>query len=389
MTYPEGASILSIVPPDSAIAGVREIKIIGKNFSTHVDSFNNIDSTFVNFGSQTATIKSISSDTITVYRPPTPTSGEMLAVTVKIPSALKIAESNYFLEVPINQFDISAVNARPVITEVDKQENIFLGIARGYIYKMSSDGLTITTFKDTSYLKLKINNVNTDFVLEFTDLKFGPGGFLYAIYKYAPTKNVNPIYCLNTDSATPVIYANLPINSITKMDFNTNGNIYAGKTNQLYLVKTDTSVTPVGDYSGITFIEIRVINGYVYVADSTSLYRSAINPDGTLGNKEGLFNVTTPVNLSPRRISSFNIATDGKIYLSLMSDPKYSVFILENGTIIPFYMESILPFTVDQMIWGNGRYLYLSRGKSLTSTFVRFYRIGMGKNGAPYNGRNL
>jgi hypothetical protein len=173
------------------------------------------------------------------------------------------------------------------------------------------------------------------------------------------------------------------------MDFNTNGNIYAGKTNQLYLVKTDTSVTPVGDYSGITFIEIRVINGYVYVADSTSLYRSAINPDGTLGNKEGLFNVTTPVNLSPRRISSFNIATDGKIYLSLMSDPKYSVFILENGTIIPFYMESILPFTVDQMIWGNGRYLYLSRGKSLTSTFVRFYRIGMGKNGAPYNGRNL
>ena len=402
--FPISPVISSVLPPNTAVAGVREITIIGQNFSKHLDTTNNLDSMFVRFGSQQAVIKSISTtlDTIVVYRPSTYGS---LNINVMYPAADSIAHYPYNLENPISSLaGVSGiVSTNLLVMEADKGDTIWIGSMSagaaklGYIYKLLPDGVTLTVFKDTSYLIPSINKKPTDFANSFADLKFGPGGFLYATFA-----KVNSIYCMYPDSNAPKIYATLSANSTAKFDFDDNNNLYTGNSNGLFLVKTDRSNTSVGDYTGITFGEVRVIKEpsnekYVYALVGatatpqtfTALYKSKIDLDGTVENKQLVYNISTDTTVKGCTISSFNVKADGTVLLSLLNNTNYSLFVLEkNGSILPYYNDiTILPIGIDQLIWGNDRYLYLSRGK--TNTSVRLYKMGIEQNGAQYLGRNL
>ena len=85
--------------------------------------------------------------------------------------------------------------------EADKGDTIWIanmpnsGTKLGYIYKLLPDGVTMTVFKDTSYLKPKINNKASDFTNPFADLKVGTGGVLFATFS-----NVNSIYRMDPAS---------------------------------------------------------------------------------------------------------------------------------------------------------------------------------------------
>jgi len=213
------------------------------------------------------------------------------------------------------------------------------------------------------------------------------------------------------DSSTPHTYATLSANNASKFDFDENGNIYTGKSNGLFLVKPDGTNSSVGDYSGTnTFGDIRVIkdagnNKFVYALNGvtasanqkfTQLYKSPINSDGTVGNKQLVYDISIDADFSGCTISSFAVKSDGTVLLSLYTGSatngkqNYSLFVLENnGSLTPYYEEkTILPVGIDQLIWGSGQSLYLSKGKTNTSS-TRFFRMGMEQNGAPYTGRNL
>jgi hypothetical protein len=404
---PKGPYISNVIPANIAAAGVREITIIGQNFSTNPDSF------FVSFGLQPLTIKSISvsatTDTIVISRPAI--SG-FNNISIMYPAADSIVKYPYTIENPITADAVvsNIFSGDLLIMEADKGDTIWIadmpnsGIKLGHIYKLLPDGVTMTVFKDTSYLNPKI--YNKAFTNAFADLKIGTGGFLYATFA-----NVNSIFCMNPNSSTPVIYATLSANSTAKFDFDDNGNIYTGKNNGLFLVKPDGTNSSVGDYTGTnTFCEIRVIKNtnndkFVYALigatapakqTSTQLYRSPINNDGTVGNKQLVYDITADTAFSGCTISSLNVKSDGTVLLSLYTsyavngNQNYSLFVLENnGSLTPYYQDrTILPVGIDQLIWGSGRYLYLSKGKTNTSS-TRFFRMGMEQNGAPYLGRNL
>jgi hypothetical protein len=107
--------------------------------------------------------------------------------------------------------------------------------------------------------------------------------------------------------------------------------------------------------------------------------------------------VNTNSGLNNCYISSFAIDEFGNIYMCLRNHQKYSLFVREaDGSVTPFYTdENILPNTVEKLIWGNSRYLYLSSsslhalGSTLTDAPGRIYRMAMDRNGAPYQGRKF
>jgi hypothetical protein len=404
----KGPYISSVSPANTAAAGVREITITGQNFST------NLDSLTVTFGSQLLAIKSISvSAGVSTIVIPRPAIYGFNNISIMYPAADSIAKYPYTIENPITGDAVvsNIFSGNLLVMEADKGDTIWIanmpnsGIKLGYIYKLLPDGVTMTVFMDTSYLKPKINNKASDFTNPFADLKIGTGGFLYATFS-----NVNSIYCMDPNSSAPVVYATLSANSTAKFDFDDNKNIYTGKNNGLFLVKPDGSNSSVGDYTGsITFGEIRVIknannNKFVYALIGaaaakptfTQLYRSPINNDGTVGSKQLVYDITADTAFNGCTISSINVKSDGTVLLSLYTNSavngnqNYSLFVLENnGSLTPYYKDNtILPTGIDQLIWGSGRYLYLSKGKTNTSS-TRFFKMGMEQNGAPYLGRNL
>jgi hypothetical protein len=272
--------------------------------------------------------------------------------------------------------------------EIDNQDRLWIS-ARRYIYTVSSDGLYVTLYKND---KMGLGSKYS----EFTDMRYGGGGYLYFVLG-----NQKDIYRINTtscscenDSLPPEVYCTLPGN-ISKMDFNDNGNIYTGKNTGLYLVDAAKNITATGLYSGFTLVDIHIYDDYVYVADATRVYKSAIQGDGSLAGQELLVDLTVlPEDIyevSTCKILSFSIDINGKIYLCLDNHPQYSVFCLEDeGTVTPFYIDNILPQGVEQLIWGNSRYLFLNRGMGVSVDSLRgVHRMGMMNDGAPYLGRDL
>ncbi|HUI29555.1 MAG TPA: IPT/TIG domain-containing protein [Candidatus Acidoferrales bacterium] len=404
--YASGAVITGVLPASTAIAGVREITIVGQNFSADPDS------DWVWFGTQRANIKRLSvgspADTIVIYRPPNFGSSTL---NVVIPAADSSVTIPYAMEAPFTTADLSAIPTF-LVMDAGKGDTLWIG---GYVsvpgcslYKLSSDGTSLSRVRDTSYFKPKIGGVKTDFASTFIDLKVGPGGFLYASFNSSAS---NKIYQLDMDTTVPKVFAGVTSQQKTVgyFDFDANGDIYTGNTKGLYCIKTDGTSQTAGDFSGLTFGEVRVIkdadgNTYLYAitgtgtpAHFTTLSRSLISSVGNLGNHEVLYDISKDTGFTTSNaLTSFNVGSDGSVVISVSgSSLTCSLYALDNGVLVSYYHDNILPNGIDQLIWGNDKYLYLSRGKTASATAVRFYRMGMAKedgtplNGAPYLGRGL
>lgn len=365
-TYSKSPVVTGVIPPDSAIAGVREITIVGSDFAT-----GNGDTNWVYIGGKPAKIKSVAPDRIVIYRPALADDkyGKPINISVTIPTALGTAKiNNYKIERPVIRYgNFNTFTYNLFAVEVDKQENLYIATRRLII---KYDGLDLTQSPQLS----------NDFA-KITDLKFGPGGYLYMPIDKAD------IYRMDVSTWKTEKYVTLP-NVTSKLDFDDKGNLYTAKANGIYVVNPDKNIIATQRLDGITIVELRVYNGYVYAASSSALYKIQIlDGKGTLGETQPIVDIKSIPSLSGSDISSFTIGSDGTIYLCLKNHPDYSIFVLENdGSVTPFYVDNILPQRVDQIIWGNSRYVYLNRGTLLRDS-VRVYKMGMDKNGAPYLGR--
>ena len=356
--------INSIVPADSAIAGVREFVIRGENFAV-----NGLDTNWVKIGGIDAKIKSISANEIVVYRPSS--FGAGLSITVTIPSALNLASvENYKVEEPIIEHgDFSGDSYALFSMESDKDDNLYIGTRRE-IQKLSSDGIFLTTVGEYPSAFAKI-----------TDLKFGPNGFLYAAI------SKKEIYKIDVLTGEQTEYVSLSATS-EKIDFDANDNLYAARRNGIFVIQPNLNVTETLLYDGESINEMRVLNNYLYVSLDGSLSRNEIlDAQGTLGPTEVILDITTLPDFSVAELSSFNMDAEGRILLAIKSHATHSVFVLEeNGIITPFYNANIIPLAVDQIVYGGGRFMYLNRG-SLDKDSLRVFKMGMDKVGTPYQGR--
>jgi hypothetical protein len=390
--------ITRVSPPGVAYAGVssREIKIYGRNLGVK----NGTDTVWVYIGGARAVIKEIIMDSvITIYRPKLSDDhydNANIVLSVTDPKAIDTSSSiTYMVELPgLVVGDYTNVTASMAGVDFDKEENLYTVAGRS-VWRNDFSGVTLTQLMGTG-------NLAGDFRTT-TDAKLGPGEFKITMYAAV---NKNYLYSFRADTtATTVssikavkIAASLPAAAlITKFDFDENGNIYAGGSGGIYYIYLNKdSVSQNLGYDNANLTEMRVFNNSLYISDSISVWQIPITGEGVLGGQSELVNLSADPNLSNCRISSFTFDEFGNLYLCLQHNPRYCLFFRESdGSITPFYHDSsILPNTVEKLIWGNSRYLYLcssSLAGATAGTFAsaRIYRMNMDRNGAPYQGRKF
>lgn len=366
ISYSATPVINSVNPPDSAVAGVRTIILNGSNFAV-----SNEDTNWVYIGGVPASVRSVTSDQIIIDRPAA--AGENLNITVVKPTALGAANiEHYKIEDPVVEFgDFARENYDLMAIEVDANENLYIATRRS-ILKLTPDGINLTEFVSLGSAFSK-----------FTDLKFGPEGYLYAAISKDEMYRIDPV------SGADEEYVSFD-EKVEKFDFDENNNIYAARDDGLFVCKPDRSFINTGLYVDLDATEIRVYNGDLYYACETALYKNPIlDADGNLGATEVVLDVTAlQGDLAGSELVSFNIDINGMFILCLKGDQRNCIYVLENdGSVTPYYTADILPPSVDQLVWGSSRYLYLNRGLSLGRDSLRLYRMGMATEGAPYVGR--
>ncbi|MDW7682201.1 MAG: hypothetical protein SCK70_16680, partial [bacterium] len=292
---------------------------------------------------------------------------------------LKIAvhEAELFSD-PVNYKLLPAVSITGNLAEneemgyaiaVDNDGNVYVSIDGKKIKKIDAQGTT-TLLADVSFLKAN-------------GMKMGPDNVLYATFAAGRLRKVATISMDGTEQD----YASLPA-APEDLDFDANGNIWVTSLQDVYLVKTDQSVTKIKTFP-LTLKSIRVFNGNVYVSgfDQTSgeakIYRAPIQ-DETLGGEEVVFDIAAADWLSGVTVNSFTFSEDGKIFLATDKSPD-AIFIYnpDTGTHENLYPELVGP-NIYAFTWSNDNFIYAVQQLTGASNVLK---IKMFENGAPYYGR--
>jgi hypothetical protein len=395
-------SITGIQPAAIAKGGVREITILGHNLGVR-----GTDTNWVFIGGKRAKIKEVADDHIIVYRPMLEQSNydKKIYINVTNPKAIDTSSRAAYTVETTGLFvqDYSFGTSSYVAFESDINDNFYvLGDNKNiYFIGFAGAGAPSAPFLGGLSADLKVT----------TDMKLGPGSNKVNLYFACGKKDINRIM---TDTAvsskanniTKVIIS-LPTN-ITKIDFDPDGNMYAGGSGGIYFVKRNSDNT-FSEYLSCGFgnlnlkgILVSKNKDFVYVADSLHVWKNAISADGTLGEKTELVNIQNNPELSTFKITSFVLDEKGGLYLCIQGNPKYSLYFVESAqSIVPYYNDAnLIPGQyTESLVWGNGRYLYLTKGsvnipgtktrKPADDIKNRVYRLYMDKNGAVYNGRKF
>ena len=382
--------ITGFLPADSAIAGYREITIFGRNFPTDTSAIH------IFFQDRIPVIKSLTSSQIVLYRPLLDANEYGIKLTIKVenPSIVAAVKNRpYQLEAPVTQFaDLSLVTRTLSVMEFGKNDTLYAASSR-YLYTITSDGAWVTQHMDQSLLGPDLAKI--------TDMKFGPGGYLYC-ETGGSKRGIYRIDVVNkTKVSSPFMTLPAAAGSVAHLDFDATGKIYTAGTNGVFITDTSSHTTSTGHYNGNTITELRVINSTLYVAYGSVLSKNTIKSDGSLDVDQTVVDLSTIADLSSCTINSFNLDDAGTVYLALSYQtsihPTYAIFVVESSQLVtPFYHDpDLLRSPVDQILWtNNSRYLYLNRSTTIprdtaNSGNYRLYRMGTLHNGAAYNGRNL
>jgi len=357
--------IITVVAPDSAVGGVLELKILGQNFSE------NVDQNIVYFGTNEALVKQASATELRIIRPLKLSGATMIKIAVR--DAFVIAEYGpYKLEQGIVQ--LPAIGQVNTIT-MDKNENLYADGDKT-IYEITPNGELI-------------EYGNIDFIS--SAMRMGTGGYLYI------QRNDNrDLYRIAPGGGTAERFARLRKRA-HYFDFDQNGYIYSGSVKYGFCVTSPdgaTSTEIMGYTDTFQLNAVRVFNGFVYIAADTitvdpassfsGVWKLEIKGNGELGEKILVYDWAKAGDFSESLINDITFAEDGDLYVA--TDNLNPILIIHaDGTAETLY-AGVLETPATQICWGNGNYLYLNKlGSEDEDSGI--YRIVIGKQGAPYFGR--
>jgi hypothetical protein len=361
-----GPTITSVSPPAGALGAITEVTITGTNFAP-VDTQN-----VVFFGNSQGTVKSATLTSIVVIPPDISVEG--LTIKVSVPGAYQLATFGpYKLEHASVEYggfgDLDEVYA----LALDKSENLFVQ------FKDSSKVYKITP----ASVKTRVGTLTFP---KASDMKVGPGGFLY----FQQT-NSTQVHRIAAGGGTSTVFATMP-GRASACDFDSAGNYYAGGTgNGMFVVNPNAATREVGSFRGLTIRGVRVFAGAVYAAVSaptSGVWKSRIlNSQGDLEAPVKVFDMATaPGTFPASAVLSIAFAADGQMYIG--TDNRDPILVVStDGSSLALYAGTLIaPAT--QMEWGNDTYLYVNRyNVSLAASLRRVIRVSMGKPGAPEYGR--
>lgn len=362
------------VIPEKDAGCASEIIIKGAHFSPVIEENN------VYFNNKPAMIKTASDTELVVYRPNVV--GDSVTIKITVAGAVEIAKfSPYRMKAVVEKFGpFSGLDAIVAFT-VDRNENVYLAMNNNTVIRLDAQG-----FQDLSFLSKAPSSL-------WTDMK------VWGDWVYLARAN-NVIYRVSSTDTVVTEYVKLPNRSdrIKAIDFDANGYLFGGgKNSDLMVFRSATDYQKLGFYAQYEILSVRVYQGYLYVAANYTgtqgvsmakgIWRHNIQSDGTVGPQEPVLDWSaTPY--ASATISTLTFSENGILYIA-SNHNEYPILMynMNTGEFRPLFYK-IIPSPVDQIIWGNGTYLYaLVNRNTRFDQGGDFLRIDTGERGAVYFGR--
>ncbi len=360
----------SVSPAGSALAGIDTVTIYGRNFSASADS---VLVFFVKPGVPNntvfrATVFSVTPTRLSVQAPAL--FGDTIYVQVTVHGTLKYGTAAYKLIDAVSEYGGFAANQ--VAYGVS-------GSAEAELYSaMSSNNVDRGIFKMAPTSNTSYAGPTTGLV-GWNALKFGPGGYLYAI------RGNRAIYRVNPGGGTPQIWKSAASGVFVDMDFDPSHNLWVGGTGGKIFM-----VDPNGNFKSFMFTPgvkaLRYFNGSLYIAASMAgvatmqVLKAPIMND-SLGTPEPYFDLSNDPS-GGTNIYAITFSAAGDMYVG--TDSSDYLIVVHPGGIIErpyslFVATGALSSPCRSFAW-IGTNLYAS---TLSGKLLQFV---VRKEGAPYYG---
>lgn len=339
-------TITSIEPVGGALAAVDTLTITGTNFST-IPSENTVycDTREATVLSATATQLKVISPTVF---------GDAIKIKVAVFRAELFSNTiTYKLE--------QAVTPLSGFTDVEGAAAMTTDAAGNLYISITTNGADQGIVKVTPRGERSNYAARTAGVAQWTSLKFGPQGYLYA------ARNVRAIYRFPPGGAGGVaLWVAFPLGvSINDMDYDQSKNLWAGGNNQaVYMIRPDATSKSFPFVANIR--SVRVFNGYLYMAGRQGtiegVWRAQILPD-SLSTPELYFNLSASPSTSNNSALSITFSSDGYMYVGTESPKGVLVVTPARSAGAPYGAYSNAFGSGGYWLaWGMGEGLYLASG---------------------------
>ena len=360
--------VIESMDPSAGIPGANSIGIVGENFASTIDSVR------VYFGNVEAEVLNVSSTRIEVRRPNLVSEGT--TVSVSSFNAYEAARyEDYRMDNVVDEWGVFAGTITVIGTAaVDKDENVyaFKKIPR-VMYKIAPDG----TQTEIGYPAKLIY-----------DMKVGPDGNLILMLKN------KKVMIMDVNTGEETLWGEMPKNA-TYGDFDQNGNFFsAGSKTEMMVLPHDGGSYQTGDFKDDEIFCVRVFDNAVYALAQLkrpdedhpewAIWKMPIlDANGSLGDPAVYLNWAETGDYAESTPNYFTFSKDGICYVG--TDNENPILMVQPDGQMDTLYKDILPSPATDLIWGNGNYMY----QIIQSDDIKFRRIDMGAEGAPYFGRTL
>jgi IPT/TIG domain len=351
-------------PFTDPLAGVTVLTITGTNFSA--TPANNV----VFFDATPLTTLQASTTQLQVKAP------LIISDTIKVKIAVTGADlfNTPFIfklnAASLDKFGNFAPSEEPVAVECDSAGNAYVS--------MLSSGLGIGVKKFTPA------GDRTDYsaVGSWKGMKFGPGGAIFCAAGRAIIFRIP-----SGGGASAVWVSGSGLTNLSDLDFDQNGNIWAGgpSATNIFRVKQDKTVQAF-PFVG-TVRAVRVYSGYLYVGgkrDSLEkVWRFSVDATGNLGAEEEYFNLSSVYGANSYGVNALAFSSDGNLYIG--TDAAEGIVIVHPNKSSESLYPGVLSGQTISLAWGKNADLFQSR----VGTTKTLAKINPQKASAPYYGRTL
>jgi hypothetical protein len=382
------------VNPPQALGGVNTITILGSNMLGAIDSnrvtikYNDTlivsDTTYkyngVFFDNVQATVLEANSTMIKVLRPNVVSDNCLIKIASD--KALTVANFGpYKISAVMEPYASFVANVPLSTISTDNAGNLYVAeTGTRYLWKITPNGDKTQVMTDA------VGNAALVLKAVPSDLKISPvdGKLYYTTSLFPRTKYIQIV-----DLNSPTV--NMDSITLTKNvicgDFAANGYFYTGgRKSGIQIIRPNRSLRNDGYYANDTISNMRVFNGYLYVATRLGIWRHSISDTSLVGAPQQVLDLTQGM-LASLPVRAFSFSADGsKMYIGTNS--QYPILVADATSIpIPFakvdiVYKGILPSYCKQFCFGN--YLYAIIGNTTPAVTWMVYKIDVGTTGAPY-----
>ncbi len=367
---PGATPVITSMNPTQGLAGVTEITISGKNFSSEIAN------NFVYFGSLPAKVLNATETELRVLAP------DLVKDSIQVKIAVAGAEK--FSNIELYKLDAAVAEIFP-----------FLGFQQPYA--ITTDELGNIYFSLTEdgagkgVKKITPDGEMVDFAPKggetfYFSLKYKTGGTLYGV------RGVRAIFEITEGNAPGIFAAFANGTAMFDLDFDKDGNIWtAGKGGLIY------RVTPDKDIKSFEFADnvssVRIFNDYLYMAvkseTSQDIIRMQIISADSLGNAENYFQFSENFGYDILDVKAITFANDGQLYIG--TDGANPIIYVNTDGTFGYWYENLIAPKIINFGWSTGVNLYAVREQYVSGsieTTQTIYTLNMEKTGAPEFGRD-